>query len=116
MTHIQLDLLPHEVVANLLRKRKFWKSAMIISFIIGCALAMFTLRELALYLVRAFSDVEPNGAADPAELANEISTTLVVAIYSLPVAGLAWLISIVSLIRFFSVKKVCSYQNFQTAR
>jgi len=101
----QLDLLPADHVAVLLRKRGFWKRTMSISLAIGVILALFAVSGTVLNMIRAFATLGETGAADPSKLAGDISSALLITFYSLPPACLAFLIAMVSFVRLLSLPR-----------
>jgi biopolymer transport protein ExbB/TolQ len=106
MDHNQLNLLPPETIAILIRKKRFWKRTMILSFTIASVAVVIYLGGTVLNMMRAFSTLEASGGADPAKLAGDISGAILTTLYSLPIAGLGFLIAIIALIRFLSLPKI----------
>lgn len=102
----QLDLLPPDQAAELLRKRSFWKRTLSISLTIGVILALFAVSGTVISMIRAFSTLEKAGAADPSALAGDISMAMLIGMYSALPACLALLISMVSFIRLLSLPKL----------
>ncbi len=101
----QLDLLPADQAAALLRKRRFWKRTLAISLPIGVILALYAVSGTVISMIRAFSTLEKDGAADPAALAGDISMAMLTGMYSALPACLALLISMVSFIRLLSLPR-----------
>lgn len=101
----QLDLLPADQAAVMLRKRRFWKRTMSISLTIGVILALLAVSGTVLNMIRAFATLGKTGAADPSKLAGDISSALLITFYSLPPACLAFLIAMVSFIRLLSLPR-----------
>ena len=105
MEPTQLDLLPPDQAAALLRKRRFWKRTLSISLTIGVILALFAVSGTVISLIRAFLTLGKAGTADPAALAGDISMAMLIGMYSALPACLALLISMVSFIRLLSLPK-----------
>lgn len=101
----QLDLLPADQAAALLRKRSFWKRTMSISLTSGVILALFAVSGTVINMIRAFSSLQQTGSADPSKLAGDISSALLITFYSLPPACLAFLLAMVSFIRLLSLPR-----------
>lgn len=102
----QLDLLPVGHSAEQLRKRFFWKRMMWISLIIGVILMLAAVGGYVKSMIHTFSTLQQSGAADPSELANDISSVLLILLWSLPPACLAFLVSMVSFIRLLSLPRL----------
>jgi hypothetical protein len=101
----QLDLLPPDQAAELLRKRGFWKRTMSISLTIGVILTLLAISGTVINMIRAFSTLERAGGADPSILARDISAALLVMMWSLPPACLALMLAMVSFIRLLSLPR-----------
>ena len=106
MQPTQLDLLPQEQAALLLRKKRFWKKTMWISLAATLLLVVVGFSGTIIGMVRAFATLEKSGAADPAVLAQDISRTLIVSMVAVPLIALAALLFLVSLIRCLSLPKL----------
>ncbi len=105
MSASQLNLLPPEQAAELLRKRSFWKRTLSISLPIGVILALFAVSGTVISMIRAFSTLEKDGAADPSALAGDISMAILTGMYSALPACLVLLLAMVSFIRLLSLPK-----------
>lgn len=101
----QLDLLPGEHVAAMLRKRRFWKRTMSISLTMGVILALLAVSGTVLNIIRAFSTLEKAGGADPSVLARDISEALLITMWTLPPACVGFLLAMVSFIRLLSLPR-----------
>jgi hypothetical protein len=106
MSASQLDLLPPDQAAILLRKRRFWKRTLSISLPIGVILSLFAVSGTVISMIRAFSTLEKDGVADPSALAGEISMAMLIGMYSALPACLALLIAMVSFIRLLSLPRI----------
>ncbi|QTN34205.1 MotA/TolQ/ExbB proton channel family protein [Akkermansiaceae bacterium] len=104
--HSQLETLPPEHAAILIRKKRFWKKTMWISLGVGVMLAMIAVSGTVIKMTAAFSSLQANGSADPSVLAGDISEAMLISLWSLPPALLAFLIFLVSLIRCLSLPKL----------
>ena len=105
MSASQLELLPPDQASELLRKRSFWKRTLSISLTIGVILALMAVSGTVINMIRAFATLEKNGSADPSKLAGDISEALLITMWSLPPACVAFLITMVSFIRLLSLPK-----------
>ena len=101
----QLDLLPVAQAAALLRKRGFWKRTMSISLTSGVIFTLLAMSGTVIKMVRAFSTLEKAGGADPSILARDISAALLITMWTLPPACLAFLLAMVSFIRLLSLPR-----------
>ena len=101
----QLDLLPADQAAELLRKRGFWKRTMSISLSVGVILALLAVSVTVINMIRAFSTLEKAGGADPSILAKDISAALLITMWTLPPTCLAFLLAMVSFIRLLSLPR-----------
>lgn len=101
----QLEILPPDQAKALLSKRRFWKKTMMISALICVIVALAAVSGPAIGMIRVFSGLKETGAADPSALAGEISTQLLIALWSLPPACLAFLLTLVSGIRLLCLPK-----------
>ncbi len=102
----QLETLPPEQAALLIRKKRFWKTTMRISFWLSIGLTLAAFSGVVIKLIGAFSSLKAAGAADPSVLAGDISIAILTGLWSLPPALLAFLVFIVSLIRSLSLPKL----------
>jgi hypothetical protein len=105
MSANQLDLLPADQAATLLRKRFFWTRTLWISLVLGVLLALSAVSGTVIRMMGAFLELEKTGAADPAELAGDISEAMLVTLWSLPPACLAFVVTMVSFICLLSLPK-----------
>ena len=105
MSASQLDLLPPDQAAELLRKRSFWKRTLSISLTLGVIFALLAASGTVINMIRAFSTLEKSGSADPAALAGDISTALLIGMWMIPPACLGFLLSMVSFIRLLSLPR-----------
>ena len=101
----QLDLLPVAQAAALLRKRGFWKRTMSISLTSGVIFTLLAMSGTVINMVRAFSTLEKAGGADPSILARDVSAALLITMWTLPPACLAFLLAMVSFIRLLSLPR-----------
>lgn len=101
----QLELIPADLAAELLRKRSFWKRTMWISLTIAMVLTLSAAGGYVINMIRAFSKLQQSGAADPAELANDVSSVILILLWSLPPACIAFLLAMVSFIRLLSLPR-----------
>jgi hypothetical protein len=101
----QLDLLPPELVADLLRKRRFWKKPMNMSLFFGIIVAIISISCTINGMIHAFSSLEKSLGADPSKLAGDISSAMQITLYSIPLAGLGFIICITAFIRLLSLPK-----------
>jgi hypothetical protein len=105
MSASQLDLLPSSHAAALLRKRRFWKRTMWVSLVPGVILALAAVSGTVISMTGAFSELEKTGAADPAALARDISAAMLITVWTLPPACLAFVFTLVSFIRLLSLPR-----------
>ena len=102
----QLHTLPPEQAALLIRKKRFWKRTMWNSLGITVLILILGQVGTVLSMIRAFSTLQKQGAADPAALAKDISVSLYASLISLPFAALGLLIFLTAIIRCLSLPKL----------
>ncbi len=78
---------------------------MSISLPIGVILALLAVSGFVIKMVNAFSNLEKTGSADPSALATEIAQALLITMWSLPPACVAFLIAMVAYIRILNLPR-----------
>ena len=106
MNPAQLNLLPPEQAALLIRKKRFWKAMMWLSLGAAIVFVLVGFSGTLVGMIRSFANLEESGSADPSALAEEISRSLLIGMITLPLIALSALTFLVSLIRCLSLPKI----------
>ena len=87
------------------RRKRFWLRAIWISIAGVIVPLLFGLAGTVFGMVGAFGELSESGEADPEAVAGDISVALLTTMWGLVISGIAFLVLIGVLIRFFTLPK-----------